>query len=114
MSGTEDQGTPKILQGPQCLLCPCPIHHGWGSPLWDEAFILGQARSTHLLRWKEALFIHARQTINQPSLQLNSSIITATGFHTTIQTTVNLHSSTTFQQASNHASNNLHFIPDSN
>ena len=55
-----------------------------GSPLWSEATILGQARNTSLLRWKEALFIHARHTINQPSLQLNPTILRATGFRTFI------------------------------
>jgi len=84
-----------------------------GSPLWNEAFILGHARSTALLRWKEALFICAQQT-NSPSLQLDSTIIRATGFLSSIQpTTVANHSNASFRQDSttNHNFNNQHNIP---
>ena len=50
-----------------------------GRPIWKEASILGTARNAPLLRWKEALFIYSHNTINQPSIQLNSDIIHATG-----------------------------------
>ena len=56
-----------------------------GMPLWSEASILGQARTTTLLRWKEALFIHLHHTINQPSLLLNPTLIQATGLGTNTQ-----------------------------
>jgi len=50
-----------------------------GQPIWKDATIIGTARNTSLLRWKEALFIHSHHTVNQPSVQLNSTLIQATG-----------------------------------
>ena len=85
-----------------------------GSPLWNEASILGNARSTAILRWKEALFICAQQTINSPSLQLNSTIIRATGFLDSIQpNTVSTSSNASFQQNSttNHGINHQRNTP---
>jgi len=48
-------------------------------PIWEAASIIGHAKHTSLLRWKEALFIHSNPTINQPSMQLNPTILHATG-----------------------------------
>src|SRR5215813_13103424 len=40
--------------------------------------ILGHARNSTLLRWKEAIYIHTNKPINQPSLLLNHTILRAT------------------------------------
>src|SRR5215813_9690400 len=50
-----------------------------GKPDWPAASIIGHAKHTSLLRWKEALLIHTSHTINQPSLQINPTISQATG-----------------------------------
>jgi len=61
-----------------------------GQPIWKDATIVGTARNTSLLRWKEALFIHSHHTVNQPSVQLNSTLIQATGIkYSTTSTTQN-------------------------
>ena len=48
-------------------------------PQWQGISILGHAKQPSLLRWKEALFIYSKPAINHPSLQLNSTILRATG-----------------------------------
>ena len=49
-----------------------------GRPIWTDSNILGHARNSTLLRWKEAIYIHTNQPINQPSLLLNHTILRAT------------------------------------
>ena len=46
-----------------------------GQLIWNQAAIIGHARNTSLLRWKEAVCIHANRPINRPSLLLDSMIL---------------------------------------